>query len=189
MTGTRPTNAGTLLRGYVSVLDRRGLLPSVREAVSESTRALIDDPPLPISWVETAVMEEMMDVLARLHGRDTVRDVALETSRTKTGPLVIPFMRTLLALWGATPHSIFKHVHRLAGVVSRGLNLSYVVETPTSGVIEIVYPDGTNDAVYASWEGAFHLAFEVCNVQGTIGRAEVSDGGRKGRIAVRWQQR
>src|SRR6185436_9157478 len=106
-------------------------------------------------------------------------------ARSKLGSILIPFMRTLLALWGATPHSIFRQVQRLAGVVSKGLNLSYVPETPTSGRVELFYPEGTNDAVYASWEGSFHLAFDVAGVKGTIGRAEVSDGGRRARIAVR----
>jgi len=178
-----------MLRGYVSVLERRGLLPSVREAVSEPAREVIDHPPLPISWIDTALVEEIMDAVGRVHGRETVREVGRETARAKLGSLIVPFMRTLIALWGASPHSIFKQVQRLAGIVSRGLNLSYVPETPTSGTVELFYPDGTNDSVFASWEGSFHLAFDVCQVVGTIGRAEISDGGRRGRIEVRWEQR
>jgi hypothetical protein len=189
VTGPRPTVAATLVRGYIAVLERRGLLPSVREVVSEPVRKVIDHPPLPISWIETALVEEMMDAVGRLHGRETVREVGLETARSKLGSILVPFMRTLLALWGATPHSIFKQVQRLAGIVYRGLNLSYVPETPTSGTVELFYPDGTNDSVFASWEGSFHLAFDVCEVVGTIGRAEISDGGRRGRIAVRWEPR
>jgi len=185
--GARPTVAGALLRGYISVLERRGLLPEVRALVSEGTREIIDHPPFPISWVETVVMEEMMDALGRLRGREVVKDVALETARTKTGPIVIPFMRTLLSLWGATPESLFKHVHRLAGVHARGLNVTYVPETPSSGAVEFVYPYAPGDYVYASWEGAYRLAFEVCGVKGTIGRAEMSDGGRRARIRVRWE--
>jgi hypothetical protein len=150
---------------------------------------VIDDPPLPISWIETALLEEIMDAVGRLHGRDTVRDVGMETARSKLGSILVPFMRTLLALWGATPESIFKQVQRLAGVVSKGLTLTYVPETSTSGWVEFFYPDGTNDHVFASWEGSFHLAFDVCDVQGTIGRTEISDGGRRGRVLVRWEKR
>jgi len=185
----QPTVAGSLLSGYVSVLDRRGLLPSVRAAVSERTRALIDDPPLAIAWVEASVMEEMMGAIHQLHGREAVREIALENARTKAGPIVIPFMRTLLALWGATPESLFKHMHRLVAIQARGLHVSYIPGTPTSGTMELVYPRGSTDAVYATWEGACQLAFEVCKVQGTVCRAEVSDGGRKARIAIRWSPR
>ncbi|HYV49516.1 MAG TPA: hypothetical protein VFA20_31875 [Myxococcaceae bacterium] len=189
MTEPRPTVAAGMLRGYLAVLESRGLLPPVRDAVSERARKVIDDPPLPISWIDTALVEEIMDAVGRVHGRETVREVGRETARTKLGSILVPFMRTLLALWGATPHSIFKQVQRLAGVISKGLQLSYVPETPTSGTVELFYPAGTNDSVFASWEGSFHLAFDVCNVEGTIGRAEVSDDGRRARIAVRWSQR
>ena len=171
------------------MLERRGLLPSVRGAISDPAREVIDHPPLPITWIDAALVEEIMGAVGRLHGRETVREVGLETARTKLGSVLVPLMRTLLSIWGATPQSIFSQVQRLAWVVSRGLTLSYVPETPTSGAVELFYPDGTNDFVYASWEGSFHLAFDVCGVTGTIGRAEISDGGCRARIAIRWQQR
>jgi hypothetical protein len=186
VTDQRPIVSAGLLRGYISVLEDRGLLESVREQASGKTRDLIDHPPSPLVWVETTIMEDMMDVLGRLHGRAMVKAVALETARTKAGPLVLPFMRTLLSLWGATPESIFKHIHRVVGIQAKGLSLTYLPESPASGTVELIYPHGTNDAVYASWEGVFRLAFEVCQVQGTIERAEVSEGGYRGRIKVHW---
>jgi hypothetical protein len=187
LTTTRPTVAGLLLRGYISVLRRRGLLEAVRELVSERTRDLIDHPPTPLTWVETLVMEELMDVTGRLYGREAVKDVALETARTQAGPIVLPFMRTLLTLWGATPESIFKHLHRLIGLQAREMSVSYAPETPSSGTVELAYPYPTTDFIYASWEGVLRLTFEVCKVEGTIDRSEVFDEGRRARIKLRWE--
>jgi len=189
LTATGPTVAGGMIRGYVSVLERRGLLASVREAVPERAREVIDHPPFPLAWVETAVLAELMDATGRLHGRETVKDISLETARTKAGPILLPFMRTLLSLWGATPHSLFKHLQRLVAVQARGLNVSYAPETPSSGTVELSYPPGhaANDHVFASWEGAFHFIFDVCGVKGTVDRSEVSDGGQRARIGIRWE--
>jgi len=189
VTGTRPTIAGALLRGYLSTLKRRGLLPAVRELVSEGTREIIDRPPIPFAWEEAASMEELMDAIGRLGGRETVKELALETARTQAGPIVFPFMRTLLALGGATPESIFRHIHRVVALQARGLSVAYTPETPSSGTVELIYSYAPNDFVYASWESVFHLVLEACNVDGAIERSELLDEGRRARIKVRWDPR
>jgi hypothetical protein len=91
-----------------------------------------------------------------------------------------------LACGGASPESIFKSIHRVVGLQSRGMTMSYAPESPTSGAVELNYPYPTNDFVYASWEGVFRIVFDVCGTKGTIDRSELGDEGRRGRIPVRW---
>jgi hypothetical protein len=43
-----------------------------------------------------------------------------------------------------------------------------------------------NPFVYAAWEGTFMFVYEVAGVKGEVGRTEILDGGRRGRVAVKW---
>jgi len=176
-----------LVRGYLTLFERYGILEKMRPRLSPELAALVARPPLPISWVSAAVFDELLKAAGESSSRDMVRKVAYENTSQQTGQMVLPMLRTLLKLWGATPATLFRNLNSVVTVQVKGTRLDYVPETESSGIIEIDSDRVANDYVYAGWEGTLMYAYEVAGVKGEIGRTQLLEGGRKGRLPVSWE--
>src|SRR5260370_42444136 len=91
-------------RLYITQIEKLGLIPSVLTRVHPETRGLIENPPLPGTWMDAGPIEDMIGALAFFRGFDAVR--AVTRSGQMAGGLTIlkPILSGLLHLFGATPH-------------------------------------------------------------------------------------
>jgi hypothetical protein len=178
--------AAMLVRGYIDLFERRGVMEKIRPKMSPALAAFVAHPPLPIAWVDANLFYELFALAGEATSYAALRQFAMEHTSQQVGPMLLPMLKTLLRLWGATPATLFKNAASVVGVQSKGTRFNYVPESETSGVLEIDPGMVMNPVVWAGWEGTFLFAFEVAGVKGEMGKTEVLDGGRRGRIPVRW---
>ncbi len=181
-----PRVAAMLVRGYIDLFERRGVMEKIRPKMSPELAAFVARPPLPVTWVDATLFYEMLTQAGEATSLEAIRQFAIENTSQQAGPMLLPMLRTLLRLWGATPATIFKNTASVVGVQSKGTRFTYTPETDTSGVIDIEPGMVMSPYVYAAWEGVFMFAYEVAGVKGEVSRTEVLEGGRRGRVAVKW---
>ncbi len=182
----RVTN-GHLVRGLLAELKSRGLFDAVRAGVSPEAQAMMDDPPLHIVWVPSQRCEELFERLGQVVGREKVQEIAYACVHDTTGPLLTPLIKTYLKLSGASVASTLKHMSQIVSVLYRGIQIDYAPETERSGYLTMRFPEPISDFNYASWEGAYRFGKDVTGVPSwTIGRFDVSEGGKAGRVRVEW---
>jgi hypothetical protein len=183
-TGTRV--AAMLIRGYIDLFERRGVMEKIRPRMSPALAAFVARPPLPIAWVSADLFYELIGEAGEVTSYAAIRQFSIENTSEQAGAMILPMMKALLRLWGATPHTLFKNVSSVVGVQVKGTKFNYVQESDTSGVLELDPGMVLNQYVYAAWEGTFMFAFEVAGVKGEVAKTEILDGGRRGRMALRW---
>ncbi len=117
--------SGTIVRGTIEWIEKAGLTERVRKEVPADTAALIQRPPLSISWVDARHMDQLLGALERVAGTEVVVTYGLEATRRSFGPVLSPMLRGMVGMFGATPASIFGHLDRIASLMIRGATYSY----------------------------------------------------------------
>lgn len=185
-TAKRETS-GTVVRGLLEELRSRGLFDSVRAGVSPEARAMMDDPPLHITWVPSERHEELLVRLGEIAGREKVREIVYAFMRSAVGPLVAPLVKTYFRLFGASPVSVLKNLGKVAYLLYRGMQLEYEPQTARGGFVTLRHPEPVGDSVYAGWEGALAFGKDLTGEPAfEVGRFELFENGEAGRAHVQW---
>jgi hypothetical protein len=178
---------GNIVRGLLAELRSRGLFEVVREGVSPQAQAMMDSPPLHIAWAPSHPYEELWDRLGGLFGREKVQEIAYACTLNAIGPLITPLIRTYIKLSGASLATTLGHMGSAVAVQYRGVQLDYQPDTDHSTYLTMRFPDPVSDFIYASWEGAFRYGKELVGSPAfTIGRFEIFEGGKAGRVYIHW---
>jgi hypothetical protein len=101
--------SGAVLRADVAWLEKNGLKQAVRERVPADTQALLDKPPLPISWVSGRHVDALLEAVVAAAGEDKGIQLGEETTRSSLGPLVRPLLRRQRV------HRVLRHRCRCPG--------------------------------------------------------------------------
>ncbi len=177
---------GAVVRGYLDELRSMGALEEIRPQLSPDAAKLADKPPLPISWVEIRLAHEPLVALAALRGRDEVRALGHRVAAGQMGAVVRPLLATTLRLFGGTPATLFSRLETLTSVMLRGVKFAWSAAAPTAGTLTIEYPVSVDPALFATWEGILHVAYDLAKVSGTVAQSRMGDGGRRGDIDLSW---
>lgn len=177
---------GAVVRGYLDELRSMGALEQIRPHLSPDAARLAERPPLPISWVEIRVAHEPLVALCALRGRDAVRALGHRVAAGQMGAVVRPLLASTLRLFGGTPATLFSRLETLTSVMLRGVKFAWSATAPTAGTLTIEYPVAVDPALFATWEGMLHVAYDLTKVSGTVGQARVGAGGKRGDIDLRW---
>jgi len=185
-TPSKRTATATLFRGYIVSLKKMGWLPAVRERVSPEVVELIDRPPFPTQWINVRAHEEVMAALGELAGDPALRQLGYEASRDACGPIITPIIRTLMAISGASPATIFAKLGRISAVVLRGSSFLYTPRSPASGTLEIRIDDPAPRASFVCWEGALASAYDLTDVKGSVAPCVTQPGGCAATYELQW---
>lgn len=179
--------SGLLGRSYRTVLGELSLLaPLCAQLTPASARAMIE-PVGPMTWTSAAWVLETDAALLALAGRDTCRKVGLMMSRDLAGGVLAPMVKTALALFGATPASMYPRVQMYTAMVMRGLGIHYVPTDPRGGTLILESDLPMNDGFLAVWEGVFLYAQEACGVKdGKVLPSRMEPRGRRAQLTVSW---
>lgn len=177
---------GAVVRAYLAELRSLGALEDVRPRLSADAAKLVDKPPLPVSWVEIRLAHEPLVALAGLRGRDEVRALGKRVVSGQLGALFRPLLASTLKLFGGTPASLFSRIDTITALALRGVKFTWTASGPTAGTIAIEYPYPVDDALFATWEGILQIAYDLAQATGTVARARVAAGGKRGELDVRW---
>jgi hypothetical protein len=178
--------SGNTVRGLLAELKSRGLLEAVRAGVSPEARAMMDDPPLFIAWVPSQRYEELMVRLWEVAGNQEAQQVVHACVLNACGPLILPLLKTFMRIFHGLPVSVLKNMGKVISMQSRGIQVEYEAETERSGHFTIRYPEPVRDCLFAGWEASLRFGQEIAGPNFTVGRFEVSEGGKVGRGRVAW---
>lgn len=178
--------SGNAVRGLLAELKSRGLFDVVRAGVSPEAQAMMDAPPLFIAWVPSRRHEELLVRLWEVAGNEKAQQIVQACMLNAVGPLILPLFKTYVRIFGGSPASVLKNLGKVVSVQSRGIQIEYEPQTERSGYFTVRYPEPVSDSIYSSWEGALRFGKEISGPTFTVGRFEISEGGKVGRVRVAW---
>ncbi|HZH03835.1 MAG TPA: hypothetical protein VEY30_08635 [Myxococcaceae bacterium] len=178
--------SGTLIRGYCSVLTEMKVFNEVCARLSRGSSTILTHPPLPSMWVPVEPLLDVIVAIEALMGAEVLRQVAFRVTRESVRPIVGSMAKTLLAMFGTSPASIYERMAKLAGVVIRGLEYQYTRGGPSSGRMEVRMPFSVPTANFVVWEGTLRVPFALCGVEGTVAPHQALPGGVGATFAVSW---
>jgi hypothetical protein len=177
---------GVVIRGYLQTIESEGLLGKVRELVPESTRAMIDKPPLVISTVSGTVLDDLLVAVERVRGRTAPRKVARKTAGQFFGPVLKSLLQTTLAMFGSSPDALLDRMSGLSSLMVKEVDFGFEKTSKSSGTLTLLFPSAPPTATLSAWEGICDFLFDFCGVRGTVAAHRAVDGGRRCEIDVSW---
>ena len=178
--------SGAVLRADVAWLEKNGLKEAVRERVPADTQALLDKPPLPISWVSGRHVDAVLEAVVAAAGEEKVIQLGEETTRNSLGPVVRPLLKTLVSLFGASPASLFSRLDSVLPVFSRGSTFTYEASGEREGVLRLRIVDSAPRAWFVQWRGTLSFGFEVAGVKGSIASCDIDPDAKGAVYRVAW---
>ncbi|HEY6912164.1 MAG TPA: hypothetical protein VI356_22485 [Myxococcales bacterium] len=178
--------SGAVLRADVAWLEKNGLKEAVRERVPAETRALLDKPPLPISWVSGRHVDAVLEAVMAAAGEDKVIQLGAETTRNSFGPVVRPLLKTLVTLFGASPAALFSRLDTVLPVFSRGSTFTYEPSGEREGLLRLRIVDRAPRAWFVQWRGTLAFGFEVAGVNGSIASCDIDARANGAVYRVAW---
>ncbi|MBZ4419831.1 hypothetical protein [Myxococcus sp. RHSTA-1-4] len=177
----------SLFRSYLAGLDALGLRAEVHRRVPPAVARLMDAPPLHTAWVEIDAVAPLLQVVFSLKGREGVRHLGYEATRSSTLKFLKPQMQTIISMGGRDPATLFAALDSLCRPFFTGLSFRWTRESPRSGMLELRSTYAMETTSFAAWEGTLMLLFDECGVStGTISPAVITEGGRVGAMRVQW---
>ena len=184
MDGPGRQEVGTTIRAYLPWLQREGVLDHVRAKVSARTRALLDTPPLPTSWIDSALMDEVYLAVAERLGEEGVRRLGYESTRDSYAPLVRRFASTIFSLFGGHPGTLLARAEMLTSSFVRGASFTGL-EDERVLLLRNVQP--APRLAYVAWQGVLETLFDLSRTTGEVHLAGLEEEGRLGRFGVWWR--
>jgi hypothetical protein len=176
----------SVLRSLVDELRETGLFEAVRAGVSDELGALLDRPRDAPAWLPAAPFDELDAAVYRLRGRDGLREFLHHSVRTGIAHVLEPVIQFSLGFLGGTPASLFSRSSSLLAVNSRGVEMTWVPSSPTSGTMRIRCGEPVPPITWIAWEGIFEYVIEIAGHTGTVGEARPSADGCGCEIDVKW---
>jgi hypothetical protein len=179
---------GAFFRALVKVIEGRQLLDAVRERVAPATRALLDDPPRALGWVDGATIDDLETAFGQLVSREGLVQMGYEASRELSGDIVRPVLRMAFQLFGQSPESVFANLDRFYSMSTRGLHFGWEASSANSGTVVVRF-DGprTPMAPLLVLEGSLRFVFALTSSEGTVTLSDISADGTTVRYAARWR--
>jgi hypothetical protein len=180
---------GTVYGITSTFLAERKLLDDVKARLSPSSRMVLEKPPFALSWQPSAPLEEI-EKLLYARSPELVVDLGHAAGRQLSGTLVAPVLKMALSMFGQTPATMFGHLDRFFSMAVRGFSFQYEPRDDKSGTVAVqIEGGGVHRSLFEQVRGNLLTVYDLCNVKGDIGGAEVlrhDEAGAEIRLPVRW---
>jgi hypothetical protein len=179
---------GASLRAHIGWLRRENKLELVRARVPMTTQRLIDDPPLPSTWLDSRDVEPLLCALEAIDGRAGVLRMARDAMHEDSFMARLrPMLAGVVRLFGTSPATLFRHLHDLVKSSVQGMSFEYLAESERAGVMEVRYAvDGeVPGCTFVSCMAALESLLELCGVNGVVGEPQ-RVGPAAARFRITW---
>lgn len=139
----------------------------VKAALNPATRAALDDPNS-TKWHDGSVVLEAAEVVKRFGGNEGVEAMNYHAVKRSLGPVMAPFLKVSLALFGASPATLFSRMNENLTPVMRGVTTTWAAADPLSGRLIVTHPDPVLAVSWPCWRGSLRFTFDLCGVKGEI---------------------
>lgn len=137
------------------------------EAMKPETRAALTTPSS-ANWHDGSVVIDAAEAVHTLAGDAGVESMNYQAVKQSLGPIMAPFIKVTLALFGTSPETIIKRMNDSLGTVMKGVRTEWVKSGPKSGRIIITHPDDVKEVSWPCWKGSLRFTYDMCGVKGEI---------------------
>jgi hypothetical protein len=181
---------GASFKSAVDFIHARGLAKQVLADCTPATKKLVEKPPIVLSWMDAAPLDEVETLIAKHGGRQACVDLGLEAARKLGGSMVQPVLKLAITLFGQTPATLLANLDRFYPLVTSGLHFAYESSGESQGVVTMTC-DGPNvpPAFFDVTRGNLGYFVELCHRQGTVEPPEVVSADERCSVVryhVRW---
>lgn len=136
-------------------------------AMKPETRAALQNPSS-ASWHDGSVVIDAAEAVERFAGEDGVVAMNETAVKQSLGPLMAPFLKVTLALFGGSPETIIKRMNDSIGTVMKAVTTVWTSTGPKSGRLVITYRDDVRPVSWPCWKGSLRFIYDLCGVTGDI---------------------
>jgi len=111
---------------------------------------------------------EVAEVVKRFGGEQGVDDMSYIAVKRSLAPVMAPFLKVSLALFGASPETLFKRMNESLRAVMLGVTTEWSATGQQAGRLVVTHPDPIQDVSWSSWRGSLRFTFDLCGVTGKI---------------------
>lgn len=166
---------GAFFRTLLDFVKEKGLLERVTSKVSVATREKILKPPSPLSWMDSAPIDEVQTALGEIGGRELLVEFGALSARAFGGSMIQPVIRAAFLLFGETPAAAFANLDNFFTLATRGISFRWRQVTAKEGVVEARFAGAdTPQAAFHVLQGSLRFVFEISGAKdGEVDPAEL----------------
>lgn len=181
---------GASFKSAVDFIHQRGLIKQVLAECSPPTKKMVEKPPIVLSWMDAAPLDEVETLIAKHAGRQACVDLGLEAARKLGGTMVQPVLKLAMTLFGQTPATLLGNLDRFYPLVTSGMHFAYERVADSEGIVTLTC-DGPSvpPALFDVTRGNLVYFIELCQRDGHVEPPEVISADERCSVVryhVRW---
>jgi hypothetical protein len=177
---------GMTIRAYLHYVARQERRQEIMAWLPADTVALIENPPLPTTWLEWRHLEDIVVAVEKVQGMDGVRYMSERTIEESRRPYVRA-LEGLIRLFGTSPATIYKRMNDIVRNSIENTEYNWVATSTRSGTMEVVYGGDRTipDCIFVGGVPAIAGILHFCGVRGVVSEPRRL-GPRQVRYEVTW---
>src|SRR5262249_38761482 len=117
---------GSTFRAHVKHLDKVKKLGPVLDRLSPQAAQAVTTLPLPTSWLDASLLDEIIEKVAEVYGIDRVLEMERELLKGEVLPFVFPMLSGVMRVLGTSPATLFGKFHELTRTMVQGIEFTYI---------------------------------------------------------------
>jgi hypothetical protein len=177
--------SGAVLRADSAWLEKNGLMAQVRERLAPETQALLDKPPMAVTWVTAHHLDALHEALLAVGGEHMLVQLGQEAAKTH-GVLLERLLKTVSSLFGASPAALFSHMDSFMETYIKGTSFNWEPTGERAGVLRISNVEPAPLTWYLRLKGPVLSVFNAVSAKGTIDACDIDPDGKSAAYRVSW---
>lgn len=181
---------GSVYRITADFLAERGLTAEVKAKLSAASRRVLEKPPFPFSWQDSAALEEIEQVLYA-KSPQLVTELGFAAAKYLSGSVIAPVLKMAASLFGKSPEAFFANLDRFYSMVVRGFSFRYEPEGEKRGkVIARISGGPVHRSLFQQLRGNLAILYQLAGANGVVEEPVVlgsNDLGAEVALGVRWE--
>lgn len=158
---------------------------AIKEKLSAPVLAMVLNP-WSETWHPALHLEELNEAAIALIGAPAFEELAYGAVRDRFAPIVMPMLKSTLASSNRSPAAVLSKLESVIKVAMRGVDITWQVDSPTAGLVQVRYPRPVAAHVEGSWRGVLRYIFEVTQTTGRVERSKHLPTGNTIQYLVSW---
>jgi hypothetical protein len=120
------------------------------------------------AWHDGSIVIDAAEAVDRLGGHVAVEEMNHTAAAKSLGPVIGPFVKVSLALFGASPATTFSRMNDSLMVVMKGVRTQWHPADKNSGRLTIFHGDIVAPVSWPCWRGALRFSYDLCGATGAV---------------------
>lgn len=152
--------SGTYLGALAHSIRKLGYAELVRSRVDPATLEMLSAPSANTWWPGDRVLA-CLSALADARGPEAVREVSIDLSRERMGPLVRPLASVVLMFTRAPLVALFSRIQTFISPGVHGVDARFVPTPQRTGTVLFTFPEPVPAVMGEVWSGVFDVGLSL----------------------------